>query len=556
MRKIRINFPELLPNESIAGFVERYHLLSGNYSKRTTLNTLFEPGIRAIHPYLPYRVAQIGKYFGISNNRLLHNHTAFPLFAFFTDAPSRHLLEHSQFYFTKMNIAAAGGLTHAHRIADEPYYCGQCISSDISQYGIHRRQVIHQVPGFTTCAEHATKLKHLEYTPEQPSHGLASDITISKLADDLIRITQDRGWLDNVQQRYWWKLQLLQMATSGQHIRYPAIEEAFYHYWMPEKSDELAGLLSETLRLLPQILHGSTHAHRNPIKHLLIAGWLFDGDLEAIYTITPSGVRTRHKRSSANNAGSTATALRMLRSGLSRRRIAHATQLSAAMIINIANEHGIPVPRRPKFLTVIDRQRILSLAQGNDSLSEISAKLGFHEVTICKIIEETPQLVATRKAARVAARQLHHRTLLSNYLGANPQDTKTKIRAACYRSWTWLYRHDKKWLENTLPKPKINGRTRKDRSKRDEPFAGRIDQILSKTKHPLTLTELRRQAELHHRIYDELEELPQTRARLKKGIDDGNIDVIRLKADSKWLKNIQKQSPRKQCELHAADPRG
>ncbi|WP_184461831.1 TnsD family Tn7-like transposition protein [Zhongshania antarctica] len=539
MRKNRINIPQLLPNESVAGFVERYHWLSCNTSKRATLRTLFDAPIRTVHPFTPFRIAQFGRYIGVSKAELLHNHTAYPLFAYFTDGDTRKRMEQRLLNSPRANSTAVGGLIHTPEIAAKPFYCGQCISNDISKYGINRRLVIHQLPGFTACAEHALQLQHLDDKQEHPSPGLTSDITISKLAEDLIRITRARGWLDDVQQRYWWKLQTMQMATSGQHIRYHAIEEAFYHYWRQEKSSELVGLLSETLRLLPQILHGSTSRLRHPIKHLLISGWLFDGDLEAIYEISPPAARKRPKRSKSDNLDSTATALRMLSSGLSRRRIAHATQLSPAMIIKIANEHGLPVSRRPKFLTATDRKNILSLAQKNDSLEEISAKLGLHEATICKIIEETPQLVANRKAARFAARQLHHRTALSNYFGVYPQGTKTEVRAACYRSWMWLYRHDKKWLESTLPKSKKKGRTRRDRSNRDEQLTLTIDAILAKVKRPLTLTDLRRQAELHDRIYDELNELPQTRARLKKAIDDGEIDMTRLKAPSKWLKNIQ-----------------
>lgn len=465
MARSRINCPTIVPNESLGAFIERYHIFSANRSWSSTSNQIFGRNIRHIHHYLPTHVGDMAQHFSRPAYELLMQHTAYPLFAYFVDQQARQKLAYMLMYHQDANVASVAGLCHIHSNRHGWVYCRYCQAEDICNYGAPAYQVLYQIPGISLCPTHLSPLEPSIAGSRRPLKVKEGDVRLATFAAKVLECAKSERWIDNVIERYWCQLSRRGFTASDNVIRYGMIKDAFMESWNLDLSDTLQSLKEETIRLIPALLHNSASIPRHPIKHLLLTAWLFDDEVEGLYETSHHAVPPNIQSPNIiyeRVIDETQSIIELLQQGYSRRHIRRKTGATDSRVVLIAKQHGFPVDRRPKRLDHRTRQKIISLANTGATIADIAQRAGFNGNTVCKIIQEEPGLVERRKSFKEMQKRLKYQAALSRYMSRHPDTGRKRIRQACSKAWTWLYRHNPEWLTQNLPPPKRSGRKPKN----------------------------------------------------------------------------------------------
>ncbi|BDX08442.1 hypothetical protein MACH26_39630 [Planctobacterium marinum] len=103
---------------------------------------------------------------------------------------------------------------------------------------------------------------------------------------------------------------------------------------------------------------------------------------------------------------------------------------------------------------------------------------------------------------------------LSGYVYISP--SKEQIKKAHYAAFHWLYRNDKTWLNNHLPKPqKPKQNPRVDWRRRDQELAVKVQAILLNTQEKLSLKQLDDLLGAHGWLTRKLDKLPTTSSMIE-----------------------------------------
>jgi hypothetical protein len=154
-------FTDPYPDELIYSAIARYHFYSGNLSYKDTLEELFNSRSVIASVEIGSRFSKLAQQIGTnySVESLLAKHTIYPYYApFLSKHRQQRILEdvkgNGQGLYGRLGMCA-GGICKK----DGLYYCSECATTDIEQYGepyIHRE---HQLQGIDYCAHHKQKLK-------------------------------------------------------------------------------------------------------------------------------------------------------------------------------------------------------------------------------------------------------------------------------------------------------------------------------------------------------------------------------------------------------------
>ncbi|WP_281884160.1 TnsD family Tn7-like transposition protein [Paenibacillus sp. YYML68] len=182
------------------------------------------------------------------------------------------------------------------------------------------------------------------------------------------------------------------------------------------------------------------------------------------------------------------------------------------------------------------------LSQLNFSRREMARRLGCDTMTIVNKLSNTSinQTVASPDVEQDSERYKEEwKRLLSN----NDKLSVTELRRLNRAAYAWLYRHEKKWLQEHSPsKSKITlSRKRVNWEERDQQTAKEIltaaNEILNEQSDKLirvTKTELGRRISMPQLIFKMLHKLPETARRLEmvmESVEDFQRRRIKLKAE-------------------------
>lgn len=506
-------FTDPYKDELIYSAIARYHYYTGNIDYKDTLEEVL--GKRSIIASL-----EIGSNMeALSNNLggrytseyIIKKHTIFPFYSpFLPKARKEELIEEIKYrdgsgLYTKLGMVA-GSICKK----DGIYYCPCCAKGDIERYGetyIHRE---HQLQGVYICSHDGVKLK--KYPIDRSNSSRIEFIRLDKKLLDLRNITvvdsrhYDKLYkisknayyllqtnLDNISkekilEKYKNLLYEKGLTTSSKRVKQRELYEEFISFYGKEFLEILESNVDNDdeynwLRVITRNLKRTVH----PIRHLLLMNFLL-GDIEKFfneinYEYNPFGEGPWPCLNSA----------------------AEHYKLNVVQKLKITEDYKTRLP----VGTFSCECGFVYCRKGSDNLDEDKYKLGrikkFGEVWENKLRE---YLKEEKYGLRELARLMHcdPKTILkfdvllgTNYFKrndntiktkekvvdsdigtiykehilntrvTNPTATRTEIRNMCKKEYMYLYRKDKKWLEDNLPlKTKsINHNKKVDWDKRD-----------------------------------------------------------------------------------------
>lgn len=456
-------FPKPMPDETVFSLLCRFHLVSAQGSFKA--NTLKMMGINASRPSneLPSFLPAFSKASGISINQLIHKFTSVHYYEPFVSKTSFQALVSGLTNGNTSSLQSKLGMVANRMMQGQSLkFCPQCAAEDIEKYGITYWRVTHQLVGATVCSEHHCQLcgvprKSVKVMlPPQCSQVECNDVDcdLTQLIFDEFHDSGFSYCLNKLRSCYEQQLNLLGLLTASGRIRQKLLKSFL--------SDRLSQLTvtSKSYRLLssecrhgryPECLFYLEHCNHQPLKHLFLIFSLF-GSWRAFKGSFKSSNKVCKPVEPSNNIKNSiewVTGFDLLNEGQSLRQAATAIGTTVSTLKIKAQQKGIPVDTRPSKVFE-DTQRTIwrKLFIGTDC-KKIALTMKLSVGAVEKVLSRYPELVELRKKIRYFNKRQQHRQNLTNLL--HKFKTRNEIRTALSGSYMWLYKHDKKWLYESLP---------------------------------------------------------------------------------------------------------
>lgn len=477
-------FTNPYPSELIYSAIARYHFYSGNIDCKDTLEEVFQS--RSVIPSV-----EIGSHFSTlaqqltpnySVESLLAKHTIYPYYAPFLSKNRKKeilmdVLEDGQGLYTRLGMVA-GGICKK----DGLYYCPECTTNDVEQYGepyIHRE---HQLQGIVYCAHHELKLKkyaidfsktsRIEFIrfdkklmnfsivqEEEPKEFLSIQIALAKMAYQLLQIPIYQISLESVSLKYHALLRERNLITTSNRIRQNELCKAFQSKFPKGFLEKYESAIDENdeynwLKIITRKL--KLHVH--PFRHLLML-YFFEQDVESFMQIeADTGPFGRGPWPCLNIAAS------------------HYKQYVIADVIitrdfkttnpigTFSCSCGFNYARKGPDQSEEDRNRVgrvknygevwknklNKLANEGLSIRAIARELNVDSKTVKKYLANREELINIEIAENDSLTE-QYRTELSKEMNQISKITRTHLWERLPKQYMFLYRHDKEWLFINLP---------------------------------------------------------------------------------------------------------
>lgn len=607
-------FPAPYPDELLYSVFARYHMWSGNESYKGTLYDLF--GKHSIRPVidLPCGISnllnKLAPAFHFNPEEFITKHTLFPYYAPFLPSARvaviyRRMLKGDGLGLHMKIGITAGGIC----ITNDLKYCPRCLSCDLKTYGEVYWHRAHQAPGVYVCPEHNVWLQtgcaecQGESGPSpiqqfraldivcphghslinsrvvgQADGALALEQRLQELAKDinyLLSFDYRKLRLQNTLEQYLALLQNRGFATPGGRVRQRELQECFISYYgrdflgFLESEVDISNdqnWLASAFRKPKKALH--------PIRHLLIMRYLTGSLSEFIRQRTkyqPFGkgpwpclnkTADHYKKMVINKAQLTYCEDTLLPIGTfscscgftytrkgpdltaddiyRKDTVKSFGSVWETRLIELVNEDKMSLRGLAREMDV-DPRTIVRYCQ------KLNLKLETNYMLNCNLdMKKTfPENSLTEKESK--------RREFIAVLNSLETPTRSDLRKANYSTYTWLYRHDREWLERVLPPPIARGyrnrrnRDRVDWEQRDEEISDKLIQAYQRLVHAekpvfLSKTRLGREigeiAELDHNIH-KLPKSAKTLKALTESIEEYQIRRVEW-ATSKLIEIGQK----------------
>lgn len=535
-------FPDPYMDELLYGVCSRYHLWSGNLYFRDTVEDLFGSGgvkpVIDLPSHIDALVSRLPTGANYTSESLIHNHTLYPFYAPFL---SLHRAEQIMSdmrgncgggIHTRAGIMAGGVCVPTHL-----KFCPECVKSDYEQFGEPYWHRLHQSPGVSVCLEHRFFLRDsCPICNKSLSNGFIQEfkaLSVScpvghnlihyeyekansedPLAEHLIHISQDIAFLFTSTPRdvtpealtdlYINLLQFKGLATPSGRVRLRQVSEEFVYFYGPDilaalESSVIIGddhsWLATAFRKPRKVLH--------PIRHLLImrflTGSVFEFWKHISFKYRPFGnapwpclnpVAGHYGENIIDDISISICSDTSLPVGT--------FTCSCGFIYSRRGpdktvEDRFRVGRIKSFGPVWEKRLVDIITNTNQSIRSIAEIMQADPGTIKKYIEKLhPPFRQISKECEITVdcqvllaagpiNQLEkRRSRLLEVIQQLNYATRSQIRKAIPSDYTWLYRHDRAWLERTLPPPMTRGHRNENRERvnwkrRDEELYKKVE---------------------------------------------------------------------------------
>lgn len=546
-------FTEPYPDELIYSAIGRYHYYSGNIDCKDTLEEVFKsrnviPSIE-IGSHFNTLAQQMGPNYSVAS--LLAKHTIYPFYSPFLSKKRQQevfqdVQDDGKALYTRLGFVA-GSICKKNGL----YYCPRCAKSDIERYGepyIHRE---HQLQGIDICAHHELRLKKypvdfsmqsriefVRFEAKRISFSVLqevesyeyfeTEVQLAKMAYQLLHITKLSREIIN--QKYHSLLREHNLVTVSNRVRQAELYQAF-HSKLPtgllEKYDSAINVADEYNWL--KVITRNSIRHVHPIRHLLFFYYL-DLDVPQLFLVKENqGPFGKGPWPCLNKAAihykkhviSRVTVTRDFKSNAS----IGTFNCSCGFIYSRKGpdklgEDQFQIGRIKAFGDVWE-DKLRTLANEEELSTRGMAKiLGVDSKTVKKYLN------VHEKEGEIF--NISHSLLFKKYreqliigIQQYPDYTRTQIRNSFPKQYMYLYRHDKEWLFEQLPKNSKNGIPNMvvDWSKRDDEYYEKVKQLykeLIALEKPIRITNslIGKRLGILANLDKHIDKLPRTRELL------------------------------------------
>lgn len=484
-------FTDPYPNELLYSTFARYNFYSGNIDLKDTLTELFGKNSVIssfeIGSHLGFLCNELGGSY--TPERLLQEHTLFPFYApFLPGNRKRELLKDIKFsdgkgIYTKIGIVA-GSICKK----DSIYYCPSGAREEMEILGeayIHRE---HQIQGVLVCPHHGVILRKYPIKRHEKSR-----VEYLRLDGSLLNLS------DKNEHHVKYKDELLKISKAAYYLlnndlSHISKEDVLYRYKnllyekglatnsFRVKQDELHNLVvsnygTELLELLESNIDKNDEynwlkvATRNvartvhPLRHILLILSLtvnietFFKGIREVYNPFGNGPWPCLNKASDHYLRDVVTHL-TITSDYKTREPVGSFECECKYIYSRKGPDKTESDRYRKgrvkeFGTVWEDKLKKLLSEQCHSYRKIADKLGCDIKTIHKykaILTGRDSIYSCADSMDRNSCKEEYRDRLLHTLNAHPELSRTEIRNLCQKEYTFLYRHDREWLFEALPK--------------------------------------------------------------------------------------------------------
>ncbi|GFZ33811.1 hypothetical protein CSC2_43370 [Clostridium zeae] len=491
-------FTDPYKDELIYSAIARYHYYVGNIDYKDTLEECF--GKRSIIPSLEFGspVKALAKNLGgnYTEKYILNKHTLLPFYKpFLLKSKLKEIIRELKYsdgsgVYTKIGMVA-GSICKKEGI----YYCPLCAKAELEAYGeafIHRE---HQLQGIGLCPHHGITL--YKY---QRDRRISSRLEFIKLEEELIdlksssapieiyeikyKLAKDAYWLINQELTAFDKRKLLDkyrnllyskgLTTSSGRIKQNQLYEEVINFYGKgllinlecdiDNADEY-----NWLRVITRNLKRAVH----PLRHLLLINFLV-GDIAQFFSETTNtfnpfgeGPWPCLNKIAEHYHEAIITDLKITEDFKTRLPVGTFT-CSCGFIYSRKGpdksyEDRYKIGRIKVFGMVWEDKLKIFLKEGNYGLRELSRLMYCDPKTILKFDKKlgincfnssieggNADTISKLNEAKLETAKA---SILAS-INENPKSSRTEIRGLCKKEYTLIYRRDRLWLFDKLPKKK------------------------------------------------------------------------------------------------------
>ncbi len=564
-------FPTLYPGELLYSAIARYQIRGGNLSPKATIEELFNSRTITATADLPCGldnlVANLPPYSSVTADSLIQNHTLYLFYAPFLPPKRVKRVKESMKSVKGGNIHTTAGVMASSILTPQYFrFCPDCLHEDFDRYGETYWHRLHQVQGVIFCPVHKVALqnsqipiqgfnKHqyeaaTEFNCQTENFQLKYSQTIIEqlinLAEDtslLLEGTYPSRTLEWYTKRYQTLLIERGYANVSGRVKQKKLIDDFLFFYGREflevidssvAYEDKSNWLSQIVRKHRKVFH--------PIRHLLMIRFLE----ESVDSFFQNNKQYRPFGKSPWLCLN-AAAEHYLKPVITDLKISHCLE-SKKPLGTFSCDCGMVYSRSGEDKTEEDKLRIgrvitYGLVWENKlkELVEVK-KLGLRATarelrvdpnTIKRYValldltpawtKNKPQ-IKSKKVASIEPEEIKQqkRDTWLNLQQKNSELSKTEMRKLTPDVYTWLYRHDRQWLNNNSPKLKQPRALveRVDWNVRDRKILTRaksaVEQLLKEDKPVrITIGKIGASLGLKALLEKHLDKLPRTKAYLE-----------------------------------------
>ena len=488
--------PALHDGETLYSLVAAVHRLRADSRAESTSALLFGSSVAGLRHDFPSHLREFsrrtGGAFG-TPDELAMQHTVLPYFTAFRDSSvverAITIMEGNKTNRLKFIL----GLPASPAGANYPLsYCKSCTDADLNRYGRAHWHRIHQLPGSFLCPIH----QEILLTSEVRLNGLgrtqlflpgdqglnvrsAASEASPKTLPILHRLSAlGAATLTNalpggfdgssLQACYRFGLSQLGLLTPAGFIRANEFVSMLISHFEPISSispfDRVisASCADTMLRLIRKPRNGiPTLTHLVLIEFLFgdwdrfVAAYRWETQLSLPFESTDGLFPGEDKLPGAELVSALnriADGYRSEQGSLRSLCAADGVDINTAMRW-IGRLGLVKIARRPRVVTKTVRRLVVSLLNTGHPLCDICAQTSLSKSTVDRILNESHTLRTTWKASALERRRKIERNRLDVFLASNPDATMPTVRKTGGIGYSWLNRHDRRWLRSRVRQP-------------------------------------------------------------------------------------------------------
>lgn len=504
--------PIAFPDESFYSRIIRGFTISGE-RQSDFLITEFNNSRMPIHPYLTSGLGAIANCSTSEINEIICQQTLIKTFMYFlpknAEAIKVALFENN----CGAVMRACNFVSFKETEELSIKYCPACAKSDVLKYGLSYWHISHQVPGVESCSEHQVKLNRTAlpartylrsfFLPPCNSPEKQSSETMFEFAKYVKKLTFNEipnGTefdLINLRDR---------LLKAGYMLKSGSIKNTKL------TSDLLR--LAEELSLTEGMLKPLQNTKTNYVYHLLmekVTQHPFKYLLVLFLLSTNEEVKPLPEVLQKKSDCCEEKCLAMLKCGMPILRIHESTGKSRTYIKQLALLNNISIKTIPRTIDPSITETALKLAYKGFHRGYIAKYLEVSIGSIEQIISTEAGLVQKRKRFKFESKRRRFRANILRCMQLHPTAIKQEIKQQCYTAFHWLYRHDKDWLNDSLPRPcDKKFQPTVDWAERDTELSKRVNKLMSTISPPISLTKLDKMIGGHRWLLKYKSQLPLT----------------------------------------------
>ena len=515
------NFPLIHEDELLYSLLGRFHRVSGNRNFKETLSELFN--LDTILPvvdlpcHLESLAQKLPKGMDLSSNNLIQKYTLFPLYSpFMTDKKRdglKNIMKHENGNLLKFKMGIiAGSVCQKNAL----YYCPVCAKAELRQYEeavIHRT---HQIQGVYVCEKHMCILhvyplhnnSRLEFTILQESNldfrnlhmkdkQLEMGLTvIAKEVHLLLNESALTGLnIDYIHELYLKELKERGYLTNKGNIRQRDVYTDFSNYYGNTLLAFLESELDEAneYNWLKLITRQQTRAI-HPIRHVLLIGFLFGG-VKRLLTL---------HRGNSNAVEPLGLCLNPVCQYFQKPSVTDirtsTDSKTRETVLTLTCQCGFSYSRKEKgdvFKVGTIKQfghvwedTLTEAIHSNGSLRAMAKQMNCDCKTVVKYAEKlglkhliNSGMTFEENEVKSKVEKIdpyRYQMDVLSLIQHNPTITRQEVRNSLKKQCSWLYRNNREWYEENLPKPQVNKGNNKSMDEHWEKIESEILNLLEK----------------------------------------------------------------------------